>query len=161
MDVWIAPSGVMELIQYHISHNHPHLALVDKEIVALFRAKAAKKGGLRVLGTAKKAPPILAVLGKSEYKFILEIAADEWASLNTAGRSALVDHLLCQCKVTEDEESHEMKYSLASPEVSYFFAELERHGHWRPVQVPEDDDGQNSGTHDVDVEGIIGITSAP
>ena len=164
MDVWIAPPEVMELIQYHIAHNHPALALVDKEIVAVFKEKAGKRGGQVVLGVARRAPPILSILGKSDYKFILEIAADEWGKLTTDQRSALVDHLLCQCRVVEDQETHEMKFSMAEPEVRYFFDELARHGHWRPVPEPEEDDGRNVGSRDVDVEGIVGVgpsTSTP
>lgn len=148
-DLWTAPSEVMELIQYHISHNHPHLALVDKEIAAVFREKAGKRGGQVVLGVAKKAPPLMKVLGKSEYKFVLEIAADEWATLDNDQKSALVDHLLCYCKVEEDEESGEMKFSLGAPEVSFFWDELKRHGDWRPR--PQ----QESGPTDLNVETVL------
>jgi hypothetical protein len=131
-DRWEAGQDVWAIVQDLISKFHPNLALVDKEIAVIFRGKASKSGGQVVLGKSSKASELFKVLGKSEYKFILEIAGDEWKTLSDDQRIALIDHLLCACKVEEDEKTQEIKYSIVSPEVSYFWKELERHGDWRP-----------------------------
>jgi len=130
-DTWEAGSDVWDLVQHHISHHHPHLASVDKEIAVLFREKASKTGGQVILGKSRRASSLFKLLGKAEYKFILEIAGDEWQTLSGDQRSALIDHLLCACKVEEDEKTHDLKYSIATPEVSFFLEELKRHGDWR------------------------------
>jgi len=131
MDTWEAGADVWDLVQHHISNNHSSLALVDKEIAVIFRGKASKTGGQVVLGKSRKAGAIFKLLGKNDYKFILEIAGDEWTGLSNEQRSALIDHLLCACKVEEDEKTGDIKYSIASPEVSFFWDELKRHGDWR------------------------------
>ena len=137
MDTWEAGTDVWKLVQHHISHNHPNLALVDKEIAVIFRAKASKSGGQ-------------VVLGKADYKFILEIAGDEWGKMGDPQRSALIDHLLCACKVEEDEKTGDLKFSIASPEVSFFWDELKRHGDWRTRPQQEAGDSTN-------VEGVLGM----
>lgn len=153
-DTWEAGQDVWEMVQHHISHNHPHLALVDKEIAVIFKEKASKSGGQVVLGKARKASALFKLLGKSEYKFILEIAGDEWVGLSNEQRGALIDHLLCACKVEEDPKTGDVKYSLASPEVSFFWAELKRHGDWRPRP-------QQSESGAMDVESVIDIANSP
>jgi hypothetical protein len=136
-------------MKYHVANNHPSLASVDKDIAILFRSKAAKRGGQVILGTSRKAPPILDVLGKGDYKFILEIGSDEWALLSEAQKSALIDHLLCACKVEEDPKSGELKFSIAPPDVQFYWDELSRHGDWRPR--PQQEAGAS-----MDLEEMIG-----
>lgn len=147
-DLWVAGEDVRKLVEHYIANYHPKLASVDKEIVVLFREKSTKRGGQSVLGTARKAPAILDVLGKEPCRFILEIAADEWGILGESQKGALVDHLLCACRVEEDEETAELKCSIASPEVSFFWEELKRHGDWRPR--PQQQDGSS-----MDVEEVL------
>ena len=130
-DRWEAGADVWAIVQDLISKFHPNLALVDKEIAVIFRGKASKSGGQVILGKSSKASELFGVLGKSNWKFILEIAGDEWQTLSNDQRIALIDHLLCACKVEEDEKTQEMKLSIAAPEVSFFWKELERHGDWR------------------------------
>ena len=89
MDTWEAGADVWEMVQHHISHNHPALALVDKEIAVIFRGKASKTGGQVVLGKSRKAGALFKVLGKHDFKFILEIAGDEWKVLSNAQQVAL------------------------------------------------------------------------
>ena len=149
-DTWEAGQDVWELVQHHISNNHPNLALVDKEIAVIFRGKASKTGGQVVLGKSRKASAIFKVLGKADYKFILEIAGDEWGKLGNEQRSALIDHLLCACKVEEDEKTGDIKCSIAAPEVSFFWDELKRHGDWRPRPQQEAGDNMN-------VEGVLDL----
>lgn len=152
VDMWEAGKDVWAIAQDLISKYHSNLALVDKEIAIIFRGKASKSGGQVVLGTSKKASPLFKVLGKGEYKFIIEIAGDEWQTLSDEQRVALMDHLLCACKVEEDEKSGDVKFSIASPEVSFFWDELKRHGDWRTRPQQEDANAMN-------VESVISMVS--
>jgi len=129
-EYWKAGEDVMTMMTSLLGH-HPDLALVEDEIAVVFREKAAKKGGKIVLGSSKKAPAMIGVLGDTEYKFILEIAADEWQSLTNKQQLALVDHLLCGCGVEENPTTGTMKCFLRSPDVAFYWDELDRHGDWR------------------------------
>lgn len=152
-DSWEAGKDVMDIIHHYIKNYHPSLAGVDDEIAVIFRGKASKRGGQAILGTSKKAPSILDVLGKGKYKFVLEIAADEWQVLSNSQQGALIDHLLCACKVEEDPESGDIKYSIAPPDVQFYWGELERNGDWRPR--PQQEDGAS-----MDVEEMLRGASA-
>lgn len=147
-DSWKADPDTILLMQQTIAKWHPTLALVDKNIAVVMRAKAAKSGGDPVLGVARKAPPILSVLTDGEYEFILEIAADEWQTLTNNQREALMDHLLSHCKVEEEEGTGEVKCSIQKPDVFFFYDELKRHGDWRPRR--QEDEGPS-----IDVEARI------
>jgi hypothetical protein len=148
-DVWEAGKDVMDIVHNHIAKYHPNLAMVDGDIAVLFRTKASKKGGQVILGSSKKAPAILDVLGKDTYKFILEIASDEWTLLSNTQQGALIDHLLCACRVDEDPKSGEAKFSIAPPDVQFYWGELERNGDWRPR--PQQEAGAS-----MDIEEMIG-----
>jgi len=148
-DVWEAGKDVKDLVLHYIANHHPSLASCDTQIAVLFRTKAAKKGGQAMLGSSKRAPAILDVLGKDTYKFILEIAADEWNLLSNPQQGALIDHLLCACRAVEDEETGELKYSIASPDVQFYWDELTRHGDWRPR--PQQEAGAS-----LDIEEMLG-----
>ena len=65
-DTWEAGKDEYAIMQDLISKNHPHLALVDKEIAIIFREKASKSGGQVVLGKSRKAGNIFKVLGKAD-----------------------------------------------------------------------------------------------
>lgn len=131
-DMWEADADVIAMLQKLIANYHPTLALIDKNIAVVMKAKASKSGGIPVLGKASRAPAILGVLGKDDYEFVLMIAADEWQTLTNTQREALLDHLLCSCKCEEVEGSGDVKCSIATPDVSFFYDELKRHGDWRP-----------------------------
>ena len=126
----------LELIANHL----PHLAACDSEIAIIFKEKASKKGGQAVLGKTSKAPKILDVLGKQEYKFILELGNDEWLGLSPDQKKALLFHLLCMCGVEEDPETHELKFTIKAPQLSYFYDEIKLFGDWRP-RAQEDESG--------------------
>lgn len=132
-EYWLAgdDSGVPAILESLLGH-HPDLVLVEDEIAVIFREKASKKGGKIILGNAKKAPALVGVLGETDYKFILEIAADEWQSLNSKEKTGLIDHLLCACRVEENANTGEMKCFIAPPDVSFYWDELDRNGDWRP-----------------------------
>lgn len=153
-DTWEAGKDIWEVVQDLISKYHPNLALVDKEIAIIFKEKASKTGGQVVLGKSSRAPGVLKLLGKAEYKFIIEIAGDQWLTLADNQRTALLDHLLCACKVEEDEKTGEIKCSIAAPEVSFFWKELERNGDWRTRPEQE-----QAGA--MDVESVIDIANSP
>lgn len=153
-DTWEAGKDIWEIVQDLISKHHPTLAMVDKEIAIIFKEKASKTGGQVVLGKSSRAPGVLKLLGKAEYKFIIELAGDEWTTLADNQRVALLDHCLCACNVEEDEKTGEPKCSIAAPEVSFFWKELERNGDWRTR--PEQSE---SGA--MDVESVIDIANSP
>lgn len=131
-----AESEVYDLMKAVIANYHPDLALAADEIAIVFREKASKAGGKVVLGKPSKASPLFGVLGDTDYKFILTIAADEWVNLSGRQRQALMDSMLCACRVDQDDKGNST-YSLALPDVSYFYDELDRWGDWRP-RPPED-----------------------
>lgn len=148
-DLWEAGKDVRDEMLRLIANHHPTLALVDTEIAIIFRGKAAKKGGQVMLGASKKAPPILNAFTKNNYKFILEIASTEWQALSNEQRTALLDHLLCACRVEEDANSGDIKCSVAPPDVQFYWDELSRHGDWRPR--PQQEAGAS-----MDIEEMIG-----
>jgi len=124
---------VMELI----GKGHPDLALVSEEIVVIMRTKAGKRGGQVVLGAAKKVSAMANALAGEEYKFVLEVAADQWEEeLTSKQREALLDHLLCSCRCDEDGNSGEVKCYISPPDISAFRENIERYGMW----FPKDDD---------------------
>lgn len=130
-DMHEASEQTYEIMRDLIKNYHPHLASIDKEIAIITREKAGKSGGQVVLGKTRKAPGILGVLGSVDYKFIIELANDEWNNLTDKQRLALMDHHLCHCSVVEDENTGDLKCSLLSPDFVGFRGELERHGIWR------------------------------
>ena len=139
MDMWKADKDVMAKVEELVANFHPHLALVDSEIAIIFREKSAKAGGQAILGKSKKASPLLGVLGDVEYKFIIELAGDEWSGLTEAQRTALLDHHLCALQVEENPQTGTMKCFIAPPDFIGFRGELERHGIWRDIE----DEGAN------------------
>lgn len=134
-----AEPDVVDMMKDLVAKYHPDLAIVVDEIAIVFREKAGKAGGKVVLGKSKKATPLLGVLGDTDYKFILELAGDEWQNLTTRQRNALLDHLLCACRA--DDEDGEIKYYIAPPDVSFYWDELDRWGDWRPRPEGEGPDG--------------------
>ena len=129
MDKWKAGSEVVDTVKDLISKYHTHLLTLQNEFAVIFREKAAKAGDDVSLGKAGKAPPLLGVLGDIDYKFILEIASDEWAGLSEKERVALLDHLLCACRTKEDKNGAIQPY--IQPPPGYYKEEVERHGWWR------------------------------
>lgn len=131
-----AEQEVYDLMKEVVANYHPDLALVVDEIAIVFKEKASKSGGKITLGKASKASPLFGVLGDIEYKFIITLAADEWLNLSNRQRQALLDSMLCACRAEEDDKGN-LQCSIALPDVSYFYDELDRWGDWRP-RPPED-----------------------
>lgn len=131
-----AEQEVYDLMREVVANYHPDLALVVDEIAIVFKEKASKSGGKITLGKASKASPLFGVLGDTDYKFIITLAADEWANLTIRQRQALMDSMLCACRVEEDDNGTPV-CGIALPDVSYFYDELDRWGDWRP-RPPEE-----------------------
>jgi hypothetical protein len=136
--IWKAEESVRDIMVELIKAHHPDLFLVQDEIALLFRESATKSGGEIILGKSKKASPLFGVLGDTDYKFIIELAADEWQNLTAKQRKALIDHHLCACRCDEDPKSGETKCYLAPADVEMYFDEYDRWGDWRPR--PEDEE---------------------
>lgn len=142
MDVWIAEDDVQETMRELISQYHPDLVAVEKQTTLVFREKATKAGDGVFLGKSKKAPPLLGVLTDTDWKFVIELAWDEWQSLNSKQRVALIDHHLCACRVELDQKTQDVKRCyIQPPDVAFYKDEVERHGFWRTGhhKPPEDD----------------------
>ena len=139
-DIYKASSDIVDRVKGIIKSNHPELLLIQDEIAVLIRDRAGKKGGRIVYAKTLKAPKILEILGDTDYKFILEIAGDEWQNLTSPQQTALLDHHLCAMRAEEDEETGEVKYFVAPPDIGYYYDELSRHGNWRPELDGEEPD---------------------
>ena len=137
--IYKADPDVVDMVKDLIAKNHPDLVLVVDEIAVVFREKAAQRGGRAVLGKSAKASPLIGVLGDTDYKFVLELGGDSWLELTSRQRNALLDHLLCSCLSVEDDGK--LKFSIAPPDVSFFWDELDRWGDWRPRPEGEGPDG--------------------
>lgn len=140
MDIWKANDEIHAKILELIGQNHPDLALVVDEIVVVFREKAGKSGGQVVLGNSKKVAALANAIGNTAFKFVLEIAADQWENeLSSRQQEALLDHLLTACRCDEDPKSGEFKCSVAKPDIMAFRENVERYGMWFPVDAKEDE----------------------
>lgn len=109
-----------------IPNHHPELA--SARMMYCFTDSSSVKGGVEVLGKAKK------LSGFTEWAlerdFVIEVALDRWNELDAPQRIALVDHLLERCTGEEDEQNGSMRYKIRDPEVSEFASILGRHGAW-------------------------------
>ena len=153
MEYWKANKDIHDKVMALVGANHPDLALVVEEIVVVFREKAAKSGGQIVLGTPKRAPALANALAGEDYKFILEIGADQWEhELTSRQREALLDHLLTACRCEEDPKSGEMKLSVARPDFMAFRENIARYGMWHPIDeetTPEGPDDVGNAVADL------------
>lgn len=134
MDVWMADDTVTNTVKELIANHHPDLVQVEDEIAVVMREKATKTGDGEgvILGKSKKAPGIMDILGAQKWKFIIELADDEWGSLNNMQRVALLDHHLCACRVDLEEGGGAVKRCyIQPPDVAFYKDEVERHGFWR------------------------------
>jgi hypothetical protein len=140
VDIWKANDEVHAKIKELIGQNHPDLALISDEIVIVFRGKAGKSGGQVILGNSKKVAALANAIGNTDFKFVIEIAADLWEQeLSSKQQEALLDHLLTACRCEEDPKNGEFKCSVAKPDIMAFRENVERYGMWFPVESNEDD----------------------
>ncbi len=141
MNIWQAPTDVHDKVRELVGQHHPDLALVVDEIIVVFREKAGKRGGQVVLGNSRKVAALANAIGNTDYKFVLEVAADQWdQELTSRQREALLDHLLTACRCEEDPKTGDLKCSVAKPDISAFRENVERYGMWFPKDDPDDED---------------------
>lgn len=132
-DYWKANKDIYDTVAILVAANHPDLVGVLDEIAVVFREKAGKSGGAVVLGTSKRVSPMTNALAGESFKFVLDIAADQWEQgLTVKQREALLDHLLCACRVDFDPKTGDPKCYIAKPDVSAFRENVERYGMWFP-----------------------------
>lgn len=147
VEYYKASKDVQNKVMELIGKGHPDLSLVADEIVVIFREKAGKRGGQVVLGSAKKVSAMANALAGEDYKFVLEVAADQWEhELTTKQREALLDHLLCACRCDEDPKTGNAKCYIAPPDIMAYRENVERYGMW----FPKDEEGDDSDDADVD-----------
>lgn len=140
VELWKANDEIHTKVKELIANYHPDLALVVDEIVVVFREKAGKAGGQVVLGNSKKVAPIANAIGNTDYKFVLELASDQWENELTAKqREALLDHLLTACRCEEDTKTGDVKCTVARPDIMAFRENIERYGMWFPKEDPEEE----------------------
>jgi hypothetical protein len=139
VEFWKANDEIHTKMKELVANHHPDLALVVDEIVVVFREKAGKAGGQVVLGNSKKVAPIANAIGNTDYKFVLELASDQWENeLTSKQREALLDHLLTACRCEEDPKSGDVKCTVARPDIMAFRENIERYGMWFPKEESED-----------------------
>ena len=140
VEIYKASDEIHKTLKTLVANNHPDLVLVVDEIVVVFRSKAGKRGGRVVLGNPKKVAALANAIGNTDFKFVLEVAADQWEQeLSSRQREALLDHLLTACRCEEDPKSGELKCSIAQPDIMAFRENVERYGMWFPREGGDDD----------------------
>lgn len=157
MSVTYAPAPQVENIAGKlIPKHHDHLADVGVEYV--FRSEHAERHGHVVLGKARKVSglnaflvhrariaslnatvqagdgpkvPLQDTLATSEEPFfVIEIAQDLWAVLDSGEREALIDHELSHCR-TKLNKDGEVVLFVAPHDLEEFNQVVERRGLWR------------------------------
>ena len=139
MDMWKASDEIHASMRELIGQNHPDLVSVERDgIVIVFREKAGKSGGQVILGNSKKVAALANAIGSTSYRFVLELAADQWANeLSPKQKEALLDHLLTACRCDADPKTGDLKYSVAKPDIMAFRENVERYGMWFPVETED------------------------
>jgi hypothetical protein len=133
-DLWKAGDEVYKTMQTLIANNAnlANLALVDDEILIVFKEKASKSGEVVIAGKTSKAGPLLSVVdGEKDWKFVITLAGDEWQNMGDTEREALLFHHLCACSVEENPDTGNMKCSVRIPDVAFYREEMEKYGAWR------------------------------
>lgn len=128
-----------DLIPYY------HLHLLDARILYLFTTQERKKCDRVRLGSAKKFSALERYLSSRHFDdgqeasvftgadFLIMIDVNQWETLSTTQRLALVDHELGHCarfeKITDTGVVG--RWGLKAHDVEAFFGEIERHGLWK------------------------------
>ena len=134
-EMWKASGDVYRSMESLIANNQclSNLALVDDEILIVFKEKASKTGDQVVMGKTSKANQILSIVDpeQKEWKFIITLAGDAWGDLSDKEREALLFHHLCACGVEENPQTGKMRWFVKLPDVAFFREEIEKYGAWR------------------------------
>ena len=117
-----ASQSVITIAEQLIEEYHPHLE--KARIGFVFRKKAQKSGGVRVLGQTQKINPKLQVC--LELDFLIWISKEDWEEKFTdAQQHALVDHELSHCGFDVDNG-----WVMRPHDVQEFWHIIKRHGLW-------------------------------
>ena len=104
--------------------------------------KTPKSKGRDVWGRAKKVGGLNALLAlgpnalPDSYEdqphdlFVIEVSEEVWDHLKPAARSALVDHELSHCQISEGDEDGRVGLAIVGHDVTEFEAIVRRHGLW-------------------------------
>ena len=139
---WKAGTEVYKTMEQLIANNASlsNLALVDEEILIVFKEKASKNGDMTIPGATSTAGALLSVVGETPWKFVITLAADAWQAMGSKEQEALLFHHLSACGVSENPTSGDLKCFKRLPEVSFFREEVEKYGFWRTTgTIPEPD----------------------
>ena len=128
--MWLAGDEVVKLVETLIVNNHPDLIQVSDQIAVVFREKAAKAGGEAVLGKSKTVAAMTNLLAGKDWKFIIELAGDEWVNLTDHQKEALLDQQLCACSAEQDMVTGIVKCSIRPADYNAFYDNIKRYGHW-------------------------------
>ena len=109
-----------------IEKHHKHL--IDVHIEYVFRDPPARRGEKLILGKARKITGLNAFISDhGRPHLLIEIAEEEWKSMNAAQEKALLDHELSHCGWDEEKDAP----TIIPHDVEEFAAVIARHGLWR------------------------------
>lgn len=130
-DKWEANDSVYENLRDICAHYHQDLIDIVDEIAILFQEKSPKEGGIEVPCAVSKANDVVNALASQNWKFIITIGEEKWTGWSNSERNACLDRALCAMAVERDEASDLItKWTKKGPSVSFYSAELDRHGAW-------------------------------
>lgn len=123
MTTWTeATTEVINFARQCIDQWHPDLK--SARIGFVFRDKGTQSGGRITIAQASKVSPKMQVF--MDFDFIIWISEEDWSSLVSAQREALIDHELCHCIFYEDNNTAKMR----GHDVQEFICVIQRHGMW-------------------------------
>jgi hypothetical protein len=141
MELYEPPGdSVRKSMEKLIAKYHPDLADISDRIAVIFQEKASKAGGQTVLGRVSKASSEMRLLGRKDWVFVIKLPGDLWQDASEKQRAAMIDRQLCACSAKYDEEANEVKYSVKSPDLSFFSPEVKRWGIWMDLDEGETED---------------------
>jgi len=168
-DVFSVDTSVLDIVDGIARNELPDLIKVydpqevknsESRVAFMFREEAAKSGGSPVLAkTGKVSPKIRPLLKNEHIEVIVEIAYDKWMELDNNQRKGLLYHELSRLVIAENPETGELKISLRSPDISYFYNELQLFGDWRPREAEEEGGEIPPAQFCEEVERILGVKS--
>jgi len=138
---WEAKS--VETVAEDVLRNN-HYDISGEEYLFLFRSDMPRSKGKPKLGDVKVLSGETSALVDIKHGITFEDVQENgnpqifricvsytlWQMLETEEREALVDYLLCHCRVMANDNDN-VKYSVASPDVSYFSNNKDRYGDWQ------------------------------
>jgi len=140
VEYFMAEGAIQKMAWDLIGKQHPGIggALNRGELVVVFRDKAAKSGGQVILGTSRKASPLMNAIAGENIVFIIELPKDEWIDLTLKQREACLDHHLCSCRAEEGKDGN-WKFKVIKPPIQAHPENVKRYGMW----FPTDEDGED------------------